>query len=119
VSDLDPARGRVWVGHGVDDTSWAAVQLILDDGAEVPVAQLVFGGQTAPLNLDAGPHQVGFDTTAPSPAIDYGPLTIEVLGGEALILFAIDRDAIDGSASPEVFPIRSDSTGTVDPLLVP
>ncbi len=119
VSDLDPARGRVWVGHGVDDTSWATVQLILADAAEVPIAPLAFGEQAAPLDLDAGPHDLGFDTTPPSPTIDYGPFTIDVVGGETLILFAIDRDPIDESASAEVFPIRSGTTGTVDPLPVP
>lgn len=119
VSDLSSTQGRLIVGHGVDDASWDVVQVVLIDEDPVPLGQLGLGQQTPPIDLDAGPHSLGFDTTAPSPEIDVGPFTVELESEEPLILFAIDRDTADLSALPEIFPIRPDTAGEVDPLPFP
>ena len=119
VSGLDPTQGRLWVGHGVDDASWSIVHVVRVDENEVPLAQLELGEQTPPIDLDEGPHGLGFDIAAPSPTIDYGPFTIAVEGGEPLILFAVDQDTTDLSALAEVFRIGPDTSGAIDPLPVP
>lgn len=116
VSDLSPTQGRLWVGHGVDDASWDTVQVVLADGDLMPIAQLGLGQQTPPIDLDAGSHSLGFDITAPSPAIDVGPYSVELDAGTPLILFAVDRDTSNLSVIPEVFPIVPDFAGAIDPL---
>ena len=119
VADASATQGRLWVGHGVDDASWDSVQVVLADGDPMPLATLGLGEQTPPIDLDAGPHEIGFDIAAPSPAIDVGPFTVELDPGNPSIVFAVDRDTTNLSVSPEVFAIGPNTSGAIDPLPAP
>lgn len=109
-------RGRVVMANGADDSSWQVVNVVDADTDVVLVSDLLFGTQSDPSDISAGELSFGFDVVPPSPAIDEGPFSAEVVAGEYSILIAVDNDTVDGSVDPSVYAIGPMTEDAITPL---
>lgn len=105
--------GRVLMGHGADDSTWAMVDVVDSDANEVLAAGLVLGSQTEAIDLAAGEHELGFSVASPPPAIDKGPFPIDVSADETLVIIVVDGDVVDQSVDATVYILGPDTTGMV------
>jgi len=110
---LEVDSGRVLVGHGADDSTWATVDIVDADASEVLAADLALGGQTEPIDLVAGQHQLGFSVSSPPPTIDEGPFTIDVSADVTSVLIVVDGDLVDASVDATVYVLEPDTMGMI------
>lgn len=116
TSLLGEGRGRVLIGHGADDPGWTLVDVVNADTGDVIAEDLVFGGQSASIDVDAGELPLLFEGVPPSMGIDEGPFLVTVEPQEALLLFIIDVDPTADSIDAELYGIGPMTTGTIEPL---
>ena len=110
---LEVDHGRVVIGHGVDDSTWATVAVVDSDASEVLATGLVLGGQTVPIDLVAGPHELGFSVSSVPPMIDEGPFPVDVSTGETTVLIVVDGDFVDASVDATVYILEPDTAGMI------
>lgn len=106
-------RGRVLFGHGADDSTWSTMAVVDSDANQVLATGLVLGSRTEPIDLPAGPHDLGFSVSSPPPAIDQGPFRIDVTIDETLLLIMVDGDIVDGSVDLAVYVLEPDTAGMI------
>lgn len=110
---LEAGRGRIVIGHGADDSTWATVDVVDSDASEVLATGLVLGGQTAPIDLAAGPRELGFSVSSVPPVIDEGPFPVDVSTGETTVLLVVDGDLVDASVDATVYILEPNTTGMI------
>jgi len=117
---LASGEGRVFVGHGANDSALDPVDISL--GEEPDCSTLIPGfvfGTTAPadgLDLAEGTYQIGFDLTPDdmNDCADFGPVGVPVTRNVVSILIAVDEDTTDTSEdmnalNPELWAIIPDA----------
>jgi hypothetical protein len=118
---LASGQGRVFVGHGANDSALDPVDVSL--GEEPDCSTLIPGfvfGTTAPdgagLDLDEGTYQIGFDLTPEddNDCADFGPVGVPVTPDVVSILVAVDEDTTDTAddaeaLNPELWAIIPDA----------
>lgn len=120
TDDLADGEGRVFVGHGANDSALDPVDVSLGD--EPDCSTLLPGfvfGTTAPddgLDLAEGTYQIGFDLTPEddNDCADFGPVGVPVTPGVVSILIAVDEDTTDTAEdemalNPELWAIIPDA----------
>lgn len=112
TAQLAPGFGRVFVGHGADDSVLDPVNIAVVDGdtCSTLIPDFAFG-TTQPadgvLDLAAGTVNIGFDV-ADGCAPEAGPVPVPVNGDVVSILVAVDEDTNDMSLDPELWAIIPD-----------
>jgi hypothetical protein len=108
---LAAGNGRVFVGHGANDSLLDPVDVIVTDEGGCPPAlldQFAFG-TTAPatgnLDLPAGSVNIGFDLDPGDCTAEAGPIEVPVTADVVSILVAVDEDTTDESLAPQVWAI--------------
>ena len=118
---LASGEGRVFVGHGANDSALDPVDVSL--GVEPDCSTLIPGfvfETTAPdegvLDLPEGTYQIGFDLTPEdtNDCADFGPVGVPVTPGVVSILIAVDENTTDTSEdaealNPELWAIIPDA----------
>jgi hypothetical protein len=104
------------VGHGADDSSWPAVNVVDADTSAVLIADLMLGAQSESVELVAGDYALRFDGSSPPPTIEQGPFRANIEPRQSLILFVVDEDTVDDSVGAAVYAIGPDAKGSVPPL---
>lgn len=121
TEDLASGEGRVFVGHGANDSALDPVDVSL--GEEPDCSTLLPGfefGTTAPadgvLDLGAATYQIGFDLTPDdmNDCADFGPVPVPVTADVVSILIAVDEDTTDTmddaeALNPELWAIIPDA----------
>jgi len=120
TEDLASGDGRVFVGHGANDSALDPVDVSL--GEEPDCSTLIpnfLFGTTAPaeggLDLPEGTYQIGFDLTPEddNECADFGPVPVPVTPDVVSILIAVDEDTTDsaegGDLNPELWAIIPDA----------
>ncbi len=121
TADLAAGQGRVFVGHGANDSALDPVDVSL--GVEPDCSTLIpeFAFATvAPaegvLDLDEGTYQIGFDLSPEddNECADFGPVPVPVTPGVVSILIAVDENTTDTSEdaealNPELWAIIPDA----------
>ena len=114
TANLQAGEGRVFVGHGADDSLLEGVNIVVVDGedCEPLIPEFAFGS-TAPqegvLDLAAGNVNIGFDI-ADDCAPEAGPVPVPVMADVVSILVAVDEDTTDESLDPELWAIIPDAS---------
>ncbi len=120
TEDLASGEGRVFVGHGADDSALDPVDVSLGEAPDCStlVPNFVFG-TTVPeegvLDLPEGTYQIGFDLSPEddNDCADFGPVAVPVTPGVVSILIAVDEDTTDsadgGALNPELWAIIPDA----------
>ena len=114
---LVAGSGRVFVGHGANDSLLNPVDIIVTDEGACPeplLDQFAFGTMTAPgdADLPAATYNLGFD-------LDPGDCTAEVefsapvAADLSTIVVAVDEDTTDESLDPQVWAIVDASAAPV------
>lgn len=116
---LEAGSGRVFVGHGANDSALDPVDVSL---GETPDCSTLIPGfvfeTTRPedgLDLAEGTYQIGFDLTPEddNDCADFGPVGVPVAPDVVSILIAVDEDttdsADDGGLNPELWAIIPDA----------
>lgn len=117
---LASGQGRVFVGHGANDSALDPVDVSL---GEDPDCSTLLPGfmfeDTAPeegLDLDEGTYQIGFDLTPEdeNDCADFGPVGVPVTPDVVSILVAVDEDTTDTTEdaealNPELWAIIPDA----------
>jgi len=121
TADLADGEGRVFVGHGANDSALDPVDVSV---GEEPMCSTLIPGfvfeTTAPedgvLDLEAGTYQIGFDLTPDDEdeCADFGPVPVPVTAGVVSILIAVDENTTDtadeeGALNPELWAIIPDA----------
>lgn len=106
-------RGWVLIGHGADDSTWSTMALVDSDANQVLATGLVLGSRAEPIELPPGSYDLGFSVSSPPPAIDEGPLRIDVTIDETLLFIVVDGDIVDGSVDLAVYVLEPDTTGMI------
>lgn len=104
---LEAGSGRVFVGHGANDSALDTVNISL--GEDPDCSTLIPGFMfetTAPdggLDLPADTYQIGFDLTPEddNDCADFGPVGVPVTANVVSILIAVDEDTTDTSVDEE------------------
>lgn len=109
---LASGEGRVFVGHGADDSLLDPVNIVVVDGEDcTPLIPDLAFGTTAPddgvLDLAEGTVNIGFDI-ADDCAPEAGPVPVTVNPDVVSILVAVDEDTADESLDPELWAIIPD-----------
>lgn len=113
-ANLASGEGRVFVGHGADDSLLEGVNIVVVDGEDCTtlIPEFAFGS-TAPqegvLDLAAGTVNIGFDI-ADDCAPEAGPVPVPVMADVVSILVAVDEDTTDESLDPELWAIIPDAS---------
>jgi hypothetical protein len=108
---LASGQGRVFVGHGANDSLLDPVDIIVTDEAACPPALLdeFAFGTTAPsdgnLDLGEGTVNIGFDLSPGDCTAEAGPVAVPVTADVVSILVAVDEDAADESLAPQLWAI--------------
>jgi hypothetical protein len=108
TADLDSGQGRVFVGHGANDSALDPVDISVgeDPACDTLIPGFAFA-TTAPaegvLDLDEGTYPIGFDLTPDdeNDCADFGPVDVPVTPGVVSILVAVDEDTTDTSENAE------------------
>ena len=105
---LESGSGRVFVGHGANDSALDPVDVSL---GETPDCSTLIPGfvfeTTAPaedvLDLAEGTYQIGFDLTPDdeNDCADFGPVGVPVTPDVVSILIAVDENTTDTSENAE------------------
>jgi len=117
---LEAGSGRVFVGHGANDSALDPVDVSL---GETPDCSTLIPGfvfeTTAPeggLDLPEGTYQIGFDLTPEdeNDCADFGPVGVPVTPDVVSILIAVDENTVDTSEdaealNPELWAIIPDA----------
>ena len=118
---LESGSGRVFVGHGANDSALDPVDVSL---GETPDCSTLIPGfmfeTTAPaegvLDLPEGTYQIGFDLTPDdeNDCADFGPVGVPVTPDVVSILIAVDENTTDTSEdaealNPELWAIIPDA----------
>lgn len=121
TADLAAGEGRVFVGHGANDSALDPVDVSV---GEDPTCSTLIPGfvfeTTAPedgvLDLAEGTYQIGFDLTPEDDdeCANFGPVAVPVTPGVVSILIAVDEDTTDtaddeGALNPELWAIIPDA----------
>lgn len=108
TADLSEGQGRVFVGHGANDSALDPVDVSLGTDPDCSTLIPAFVFETvAPaegvLDLDEGTYQIGFDLTPEddNDCADFGPVAVPVTPGVVSILIAVDEDTTDTSENAE------------------
>ena len=116
---LEAGNGRVFVGHGANDSLLDPVDVIVtDEGACPPplLDQFAFGTiapATDNLDLPAGSVNIGFDLDPGDCTAEAGPIEVPVTADVVSILVAVDEDTLDESLAPQVWAIVDASDSPV------
>lgn len=116
VSGLAVNNGRLLIGHGADDSSWPALDVVDADTDEVLAADLLFGSLTEPIDLVAGEHRFGLYVASSLPRVERGRFRVNVEMGEVVILIVVDNDTVDASVDAAMYSIGPNTTGSVSAL---
>jgi len=120
TADLASGEGRVFVGHGANDSALDPVDVSLgvEPDCSTLIPNFVFG-TTVPeegvLDLPEGTYQIGFDLTPEddNDCADFGPVPVPVTPDVVSILIAVDEDTTDsadgGDLNPELWAIIPDA----------
>lgn len=104
---LEAGSGRVFVGHGANDSALDPVDVSL---GETPDCSTLIPGfvfeTTAPkggLDLAEGTYQIGFDLSPEddNDCADFGPVGVSVTPDVVSILIAVDEDTTDTTENAE------------------
>ena len=116
---LEAEQGRVFVGHGANDSLLDPVDVIVTDEGSCPsplLEQFEFG-TTAPvsgnLDLPAGSVNIGFDLDPGDCTAEAGPIEVPVTADVVSILVAVDEDTADESLAPQLWAIVDASDSPV------
>lgn len=104
---LEAGSGRVFVGHGANDSALDPVDVSL--GEDPDCSRLIPGfvfETTAPegvLDLPEGTYQIGFDLTPDdeNDCADFGPVGVPVMPDVVSILIAVDENTTGTSENAE------------------
>jgi hypothetical protein len=108
TADLAAGDGRVFVGHGADDSALDPVDISLGEAPDCStlIPGFVFG-TTEPmdgvLDLPEGSYQLGFDLTPEDDddCANFGPVAVPVTPGVVSILIAVDENTTDTADDPD------------------
>jgi hypothetical protein len=121
TDDLPDGEGRVFVGHGADDTLLNPVGVIDATNCPPPIInEFAFATVAGPLDLPEVTIPVAF-SLRPSDdecAVSAGPLDAPVTPGVVTILVAVDNDVSNESLAPAIYALIGDAEGTI-PTLMP
>jgi len=106
-------RGRVLVGHGADDSTWATVAIVDVSANALLASGLVLGTQIEPVDLEPGPQELGFSISSVPPAIDEGPFEIDVSAGETSVVIPVDENLVDGATDPVIYVLKRGTVGMI------
>jgi len=121
TEDLEAGQGRVFVGHGANDSALNPVDVSLGEEPDCSTLLPEFTFQTiAPaegvLDLPEGTYQIGFDLTPEDDddCADFGPVAVPVTPDVVSILIAVDEDTTDTAddamaLNPELWAIIPDA----------
>jgi hypothetical protein len=98
---LTSGQGRVFVGHGADDSALNPVDVIVTDADACPpplLDQFAFGTDTGtnPLDLDGGTVNLGFDLDPGDCTAEVAVADVPVTADVVSILVAVDEDTTEG-----------------------
>lgn len=122
TEDLEDGLGRVFVGHGADDSLLDPVGVV--NAADCPppiIDQFAFGAVAGPLDLPEITVPVGFSlrpATDDGCTVAAGPLDARVTPGVVTILVAVDEDVTDAALNPSIYALIGDASGEI-PTLAP
>jgi hypothetical protein len=107
---LASGQGRVFVGHGANDSLLDPVDVIVtDEGGCPPLLDQFAFGTTAPsegtLDLAEGTVNIGFDLDPGNCTAEAGPVAVPVTADVVSILVAVDENTSDESLAPELWAI--------------
>jgi hypothetical protein len=112
TDDLADGSGRVFVGHGANDSALSTVNISLGGPTEdcsTLIPDFAFGtvfpaeGEDN-LDLPEDDYPIGFDV-ADDECPEVGPANVPVTPGVTSILVAVDEDTTDGELSPQLWAI--------------
>jgi hypothetical protein len=121
TADLAEGQGRVFVGHGANDSALDPVDVSLgeDPDCSTLLPSFAFGDiepSEGVLDLDEGTYSIGFDLTPEdeNDCADFGPVDVPVTPNVVSILIAVDEDTTDTddnaeALNPELWAIIPDA----------
>lgn len=104
---LEAGSGRVFVGHGANDSALDPVDVSLGEAPDCSTLIPGFVFETIEpdggLDLAEGTYQIGFDLTPEdeNDCADFGPVGVPVTPDVVSILIAVDEDTTDTSENAE------------------
>ncbi len=109
---LADGNGRVFVGHGANDSALDPVNISLGGPTEdcsTLIPEFAFGTTTPAegednLDLPEDSYAIGFDV-AEDECPEVGPVDVPVTPGVTSILVAVDENTTDGELAPQLWAI--------------